>query len=229
MPFFDLLASSWLGSLVGIRHALEPDHVAAVTTLLDRERSVWRAALLGAWWGLGHTVALVAAGLVLIVLRVEMPPRLAVGFELTVAVMLIALGVRSIREALRRGHEGPPIVHRHGSLVHQHSSPVAHVHVGGWTIARRPLLVGALHGLAGSGALMALVFSTLPSGAARVAYVVLFGLGSTLSMAALSGVLGWPLARLGNHALVGKTFSAAVGAVSTAIGVAWGVAAWGRW
>jgi hypothetical protein len=228
MPPFDLLASSWLGSLVGIRHALEPDHVAAVTTLLDRERSPWRAILLGAWWGVGHTLTLVAAGLVLVMLRIEMPPRLAVGFELVVALMLIALGLRSIREALRHGSEGPDVTHRHGSVVHHHSSAAAHVHLGGWTLARRPLIIGAVHGLAGSGTLMALVFATLPSARARIAYVLLFGLGSTVSMAALSGALGWPLAKLGQHAPMAKTMSIAVGAVSTAIGIAWGFAAWGR-
>ncbi len=229
MPPFDLLASSWLGSLVGLRHALEPDHVAAVTTLLDRERNAWRAACLGAWWGLGHTLALVASGIVLLTLRIEMPPQLAVAFELAVAIMLIALGIRSIRQAVRRGGHGPALLHRHGTLEHRHAVDVAHVHVGRWTLARRPLLVGAVHGLAGSGALMALVFATLPTDAARVAYVLLFGLGSTLSMAALSGALGWPLARIGQHAAIGRTVSVAVGLASTAIGVAWGIAAWGRW
>jgi len=151
-----------------------------------------------------------------------------VTFELVVALMLIGLGIRSMREAVRRGHEGPLRLHRHGRIEHRHSAAAAHVHVGGWTLARRPLLVGAVHGLAGSGALTALVLATLPTHGARVAYVLLFGLGSTLSMAALSGALGWPLARLGNHAAIGRTMSIAVGAVSTAIGIAWGLAAWGK-
>lgn len=228
LPPFDLLTSSWVGSLVGLRHALEPDHVAAVSTLLDRERNPFRAALLGAWWGLGHTLALVAAGIALMVLRVEMPERLAVGFELVVAVMLIGLGLRSMNDALRRGRQGPVHVHRHRGVEHQHRAAAAHVHVGRWTLALKPLLIGAVHGLAGSGALMALVFTSLPSDEARLVYVVLFGLGSTLSMAALSGLLGLPLARIGSHALLGRAVSIAVGAVSTAIGMAWGMAAWGR-
>jgi hypothetical protein len=157
-----------------------------------------------------------------------MPARLAVGFELVVALMLVGLGIRAIREAARRGHEGPPLLHRHGAIEHRHSVSTSHVHVGTWTLARRPLLIGAVHGLAGSGALMALVFATLPSNGARVAYVILFGLGSTFSMAALTGLLGWPIARLGHHAWIGRTLSIAVGAVSAAIGLAWGIAAWGR-
>jgi hypothetical protein len=89
-------------------------------------------------------------------------------------------------------------------------------------LARRPLLVGAVHGLAGSGALTALVLTTLPTTAARLTYMALFGLGSTLGMAALSGLLGWPLARMGNHHAVARAVSLAVGLVSTALGVYYG-------
>jgi hypothetical protein len=98
----------------------------------------------------------------------------------------------------------------------------AHIHIGTWTLARRPLLVGAVHGLAGSGALTALVLTTLPSTAARLSYIALFGLGSTLGMAALSGVLGWPLARLGQNRGLARAVSLVVGCVSTALGVWWG-------
>jgi hypothetical protein len=87
------------------------------------------------------------------------------------------------------------------------------------------LLVGAIHGLAGSGALTALVLTTLPSSASRFAYVVLFGVGSTLSMAAMSGLLGWPLARLGTHHAVARSIIFVVGCGSAALGVAWGNAA----
>ena len=96
------------------------------------------------------------------------------------------------------------------------------MHIGTWTLARRPLIVGAVHGLAGSGALTALVLATLPTTAARLTYMVLFGLGSTLGMAALSGLLGWPLARVGSHRGLARGVSLVVGCVSTALGVAWG-------
>src|SRR5258705_7994392 len=85
MPLLELLTSSGLGSLLGMRHALEPDHLAAVTTLVSREQSGARAALLGMCWGLGHTLTLVAVGVVLIVLRAEMPPSVSDFFELTVS------------------------------------------------------------------------------------------------------------------------------------------------
>jgi hypothetical protein len=94
--------------------------------------------------------------------------------------------------------------------------------VGPWTLARRPLVVGAIHGLAGSGALTALVLTTLPTTAARLTYMLLFGLGSTAGMAALSSLLGWPIARLQAHSGIARGVSALVGCVSIALGLAWG-------
>jgi hypothetical protein len=228
MPVLELLTSSGLGSLVGMRHALEPDHLAAVSTLVSRERSGVRAALLGLAWGLGHTLTLVVVGALLVLLRAEMPVAMADLFELAVGVMLVGLGVRAIGQAARQGSDGPMAVHRHGWLVHSHPGVPAHVHIGAWTLARRPLLIGAVHGLAGSGALTALVLATLPTTASRLAYMALFGLGSTLGMAALSGLLGWPLARLGSHHLVARLVALAVGAVSTILGLSWGYSAAAR-
>jgi hypothetical protein len=222
------MTSSGLGTLLGMRHALEPDHLAAVSTLVTGERSKFKAALLGACWGLGHTFTLLVVGAVLVILRADMPARLADAFEFCVALMLIGLGLRAIVLAARQGPAGPAHVHHHGHVVHRHAGAPAHVHIGTWTLARRPLLVGAIHGLAGSGALTALVLATLPSTAARLTYMAVFGLGSTLGMAMLSGLLGWPLARLGSHRGVLRAVSLAVGLVSTVLGVVWGYPLLGR-
>ena len=221
-PLLELLTSSSLGSLLGVRHALEPDHLAAVSTLVAEQRSSRKAALLGAWWGLGHTISLLCAGAILIVLRAELPPRLSETFEVLVAAMLIALGVRAIWQAAGQGAIGPVRAHHHGRVVHAHRAGAPHVHIGTWTLARRPLLVGAVHGLAGSGALTALVLANLPSTSARLAYLGVFGLGSTLGMAVLSGVLGWPLARLGAHRGVARAITFGVGVLSIVLGIAWG-------
>ena len=222
MPVLELVTSSGLGSLLGMRHAFEPDHLAAVSTLVTREPNGYKAALIGAWWGLGHTLSLVVVGAVLIVLRAEMTTGMAQTFEFGVALMLIGLGWRAIYQAAAQGLAGPAHVHHHGPIVHSHAGVPAHVHVGRWTLARRPLLVGAVHGLAGSGALTALVLTTLPTTAERLMYISLFGLGSTCGMAVLSGVLGWPLARLGAHPGIARGISALVGCFSIALGVAWG-------
>jgi hypothetical protein len=225
---FELLTSSGLGSLLGMRHALEPDHLAAVSTLVSRERSGARAALMGVWWGIGHTASLLVVGAMLVLLRTEMPARAVGFFELGVGVMLVALGAQALRQAAAQGTAGPVHVHRHGPILHQHPGVPAHVHVGSWTLAPRPLIVGAIHGLAGSGALTALVLTTLPTNAARFAYLALFGLGSTISMAAMSGLLGWPLARFGMHHGVARAVSFVVGCVSIAIGAGWALTAFDR-
>jgi hypothetical protein len=222
MPVFELMTSSGLGSLLGMRHALEPDHLAAVSTLVTSERNSSRAAFLGICWGLGHTLSLILVGTILVVLRAEMPARIADGFEFCVALMLIGLGLRAMYVAALQGPAGPAHVHHHGHTVHVHEGVSAHIHIGTWTLARRPLLVGAVHGLAGSGALTALVLATLPSTAARLTYMLVFGLGSTLGMAALSGLVGWPLARAGRHRGLARALSLAVGGVSIVLGFAWG-------
>ena len=222
MPVLELITSSGLGSLLGMRHALEPDHLAAVSTLVTGERNSVKAAFLGICWGLGHTFSLIVVGTILVILRAEMPVRIADGFEFCVALMLIGLGVRAIYLAAQHGPAGPAHVHHHGDTVHVHEGAPAHIHIGTWTLARRPLLVGAVHGLAGSGALTALVLTTLPSTAARITYMLVFGLGSTLGMAALSGLLGWPLAHAGRNRGLARALSLAVGCVSTVIGLAWG-------
>jgi hypothetical protein len=222
MPVIELMASSGLGSLLGMRHALEPDHLAAVSTLVTGERSSSKAAWLGACWGLGHTASLIAVGTALVLLRTQMPVRVSEAFEFLVALMLVGLGLRAIYQASRQGPAGPVHVHHHGTRVHMHQGAPAHIHIGAWTLARRPLVVGAIHGLAGSGALTALVLTTLPSTAARITYMAVFGLGSTLGMAALSGLLGWPLARAGRHRGLARAVSLAVGCISTALGVFYG-------
>jgi high-affinity nickel-transport protein len=211
-----------------MRHALEPDHLAAVSTLVSRERNSVRAAWLGVCWGLGHTFSLLVVGIALVVLRAEMPASVSDMFECVVALMLIALGTRAILQAVRQGPDGPMHIHRHGGVVHSHNGSSGHVHIGSWTLARRPLFVGAIHGLAGSGALTALVLTTLPTTAARLSYMALFGLGSTVSMAVLSGLLGWPLARLGAHQAVVRSVTFLVGFLSTGFGFYWGYEAVSR-
>jgi len=195
-----------------MRHALEPDHLAAVSTLVTGERSSWTAAWLGACWGVGHTGTVFVAGAALVVLRAEMPASVDRVFEAAVALLLIGFGVRAMLQAfVRESVDGG-----------RPQTPVAHVHVGGVALARRPLLVGAVHGLAGSGALTALVIATLPTTAARLTYLAVFGLGSIAGMAMLSGVLGWPLARMGHRVSVTRAISLCVGVVSTSLGVYWG-------
>src|SRR5687767_12056787 len=115
---FDLLTSSGLGSLLGMRHALEPDHLAAVSTLVGNERSSVKAALLGLWWGIGHTLSLLSAGVVLMLLRADMPGPVSALFECAVGAMLVVLGIRAVGHAAEDA--GPRHAHRRALMVHQH-------------------------------------------------------------------------------------------------------------
>ena len=198
-----LLSSLFLGWLLGMRHALEPDHLAALTVLMARRGGRRGPALLGAVWGLGHTVALLVVGCVLAVVDQKLPFRLAQAFELLVGLMLLILGGRAVvRTAFSRG--GTP------------DRPAG----GPWF--RQPLIVGVIHGLAGSGALTALVLARLPTVAARICYIALFGLGSVAGMACLTGLAGWPLARFDGEGRLARHLSVVTGAGSLLLGTFWG-------
>jgi ABC-type nickel/cobalt efflux system permease component RcnA len=213
---------SMLGVALGMRHALEPDHLAAVSTLATEQKHPAAGVLVGALWGLGHSVSLFVVGGTLALLEAQMPPRLEQGFELAVATMIFGLGVRAIRQAVREGRLGVPHAHRHGELVHTHPAPRAHLHLQRWTFSTRPLLVGVLHGLAGSGALTALVLAELPTATARLTYIALFGAGSVVGMGALTGLAGLPLSRAAREPRLAAGLLATAGVVSLVVGAWWG-------
>jgi hypothetical protein len=198
--------AGWIaGLLLGVRHALEPDHLAAVCTLVSDGGGARRGLWLGTLWGVGHSLSLLIVGALLAVLRTRLPPRVSNGFELAVIVMLIVLGVRALSRPFGDGDRG----------CARSSEPPR--------LARRSLVVGVVHGLAGSGALTALVLAELPSMPARIVYIALFGCGSMLGMALLSGLAGWPLARIGRSRRAAAFMALLSGAISIAFGVAWGL------
>jgi ABC-type nickel/cobalt efflux system permease component RcnA len=222
------LLPALLGVALGMRHALEPDHLAAVSTLASEHKSASAGVVVGAMWGVGHSVSLFVVGGTLALLEAQMPARVEQTLELLVALMIFGLGVRAIRQAIREGRTGVPHAHRHGELVHTHPAPPAHLHLQRWTFSTRPLLVGVLHGLAGSGALTALVLAELPTAADRLAYIGLFGAGSVLGMGALTGLAGVPLSRAARQPRLAAAVLATAGVVSLVVGTWWGVASVGR-
>lgn len=221
-----------LGLLVGLRHSFEPDHLTAVSTLVGETRDLRGGALLGALWGVGHTLSLVGVGVILMLVGASLPERAAVVFELGVAAMLLVLGVRSIAVALRAA----AVHHRLHAAGRAHVHPGAHadVHVhahaspGLRRLAWRPLAVGLVHGLAGSGALTAIVFADLPGVAARLVYMTLFGLGSIAGMALASGAAGATLRVVARSGGARRGLSIATGVVSIAVGVMWAIPLWSR-
>jgi len=206
-----------LGILVGLRHAFEPDHLTAVSTLVSESHSPRQGVLLGALWGLGHTISLVVVGVLLAVIGATLPARIGVAFELCVAAMLLLLGARAIVIAMRAPES-----------MHAHLHAPFHVHGSIVSLRRdrrrwRPLAVGLVHGLAGSGALTALVFAQLPTTAARIIYMTLFGVGSMFGMAIASGLAGAALQFAARSASIRQKIGLATGILSIVVGLLWGI------
>jgi ABC-type nickel/cobalt efflux system permease component RcnA len=201
------LALLGLGLVFGLKHATEADHIVAVSTIVSEERSLLRSATVGALWGIGHTVSLVLVGVLVLALRVGVPERVARWLEFGVALMIIALGAGALTRALGRGRDRVHL-HRHKhdgvSHAHIHFHERETEHAGGpdgsshsHAVSRpgvKPLLVGAMHGLAGSAALTLLVLTQVDSTALGLLYLGVFGLGSIAGMLLMSGLVGLPFA-----------------------------------
>ncbi|MGB8510607.1 MAG: sulfite exporter TauE/SafE family protein [Pyrinomonadaceae bacterium] len=207
------LAVLGLGLVFGLKHATEVDHVIAVSTIVSEHRKLSRAALVGGLWGVGHTASLMIVGAVVLLLRVAIPERVANWLEFGVALMIIGLGINACLRALRRRsdihlhkhrHEGDEAAHAHihfherGIEPHdephgEHSHAVMHSHAV-TRIGLKPILVGAMHGLAGSAALTLLVLTQINSAAIGLLYLTVFGVGSIFGMLLMSGLVGLPFA-----------------------------------
>ena len=186
-----------LGLILGLRHALDPDHIAAVSTIVSESRSVRRSSLIGAFWGLGHTMSLLIAGVLVIALKVQISDRAALWVEFAVALMLIFLGLKATLRSLRgwklhrhrHRHDGSTHSHLH---LHREGDEQAHRHRHLIRSGARPFLVGMVHGMAGSAALTLLVLATIPSAVAGLIYVAVFGLGSVGGMLIMSSLISLP-------------------------------------
>ena len=180
--------------LFGMRHATDPDHVVAVTTIVSRERSVWRAARIGALWGLGHTVTVVTVGAAVILLRVAITPRVGLSLEFAVAVMLVVLGALNLAAA------------RPGSGLAQ------------WTVP--PAVVGLVHGLAGSAAATLLVLALVPDPRAAMAALLVFCVGTMLGMALVTAAIAAPASLAADRVVrLQRGFRIAAGLLSVAFGL----------
>lgn len=212
-----------LGVTNGFRHALEPDHLAAVATIASEQRSPLAAAAVGAWWGVGHAASLVVLAGSLAAAGRLVPEAWSAGAEALVGLMLIGLGARALIEAVRA--DGPVRTHRHGGADHAHPTSGSHLHLRGWTFAVRPLLVGLMHGVAGSGALTALLIAEVPVPSQRIGLALAFGCGTVFGMVAATGLMGAPMARLAARPGMFRVVHGASGALSAGIGVLWSLAA----
>ncbi len=186
-----------LGLVIGLRHALDTDHLAAVSTIVSERKNLFSSLLIGGLWGLGHTVSLLIAGIAVIFLNLKIE-KYEKPLEFCVALMLIGLGLNVLIKLARGGrlhfHEHEHGGHRH---VHPHihdgkPEPEPHTHHG-LKLSFRPMVIGLVHGLAGSAALMLAVLATIKSTALAFGYIVIFGIGSIGGMMIMSLVLSLPL------------------------------------
>ena len=215
-----VLSLTLLGFFLGMRHATDPDHVVAVTSIVSRQPRVRAALLVGGLWGLGHSLTIVAVGGVLVLFTVVIPPRLGLTMEMAVALMLIVLGMWNLTGFLQQIRGGRPTgaealhaqLHSHGDYVHSHApaaGPGGHGHgenetpvawldwrlggLGAYQVLR-PLLIGLVHGLAGSAAVALLVLTLIKDPWWAVAYLVLYGIGTIAGMMLITAALGAVLA-----------------------------------
>jgi len=200
-----ILAVLSVGLVFGLKHATEVDHVVAISTIVSRHRNVFHSAFVGALWGAGHTVSLLVIAAIVLTLRVTIPETVNGWLEFGVALMIIGLGLSALWRALRKSGEVHVHQHSHDGLSHSHvhfheqetkHQPAAHTHHShavsrvGW----KPVLIGMMHGLAGSGALTLLVLTQISSSFIGFLYVATFGLGSIAGMLLMSGMIGLPFA-----------------------------------
>jgi High-affinity nickel-transport protein len=222
------LAILAIGFFLGMRHATDPDHVIAVSTIVSRERALSKAALIGALWGLGHTITIVLVGAAIILFNVVIPPRIGLTMEFAVGLMLILLGILNLSgvskwlsEKFSPAH--PHVtgehahLHEHDSHLHYHwhSHSPAQEHHGdslpapkwpgnpfshlGLFHSLRPLFIGVVHGLAGSAAVALLVLSTIHDPRWGVLYLLIFGVGTIAGMMLITGALALPFSYAGTR------------------------------
>jgi hypothetical protein len=244
-----MLSLALLGFFLGMRHATDPDHVVAVTTIVSRERTMLHAAVIGGLWGLGHTVTILLVGSTIIVFKLTIPPRLGLTMELSVGFMLILLGVLNLTGLMQRAMEwiatrwSGPGEHRHFVMgrwmVHRHDEddepysggaepgsekaetwrPLWMKKIGFFHVAR-PLAIGIVHGLAGSAAVALLVLTTITRPTWAIGYLLIFGLGTIAGMMLITAAISLPFAYTLQHFVrLNRGLALASGVLSLSFGL----------
>ncbi|WP_284645598.1 HoxN/HupN/NixA family nickel/cobalt transporter [Paenibacillus silviterrae] len=186
-----------LGFILGIKHAVEPDHVIAVSTIASQTKKLSRSSLAGVFWGIGHTATLFLIGLIVLLLKEEISERLAMSLEFLVGVMLVYLGFTGM------------LTYRKLS-GHMHSIDRSH-----W----KSVAVGFIHGLAGSAAMVLLTMSTVHSIWQGLVYIIVFGAGTVIGMLLFTTVIGLPFVFTAGHSRFNRVLTQATGLISMTFGV----------
>ena len=235
-----------VGFFLGMRHATDPDHVIAVSTIVSRQPRLSRAALIGAFWGLGHTVTIFVVGTAIILFDLIIPARIGLSMELSVGIMLIVLGFLNVVSFFRSLPDAPVPTsqgevlhahpHTHGDYMHSHPhthlpedphapdpTPVAFLDrmlgTSGLYQHIRPLAVGVVHGLAGSAAVALLVLATIRNPGWAIAYLLVFGVGTIAGMMVITMSLASAIKIVGGRSqVVSRRLAMASGLLSLAFG-----------
>jgi ABC-type nickel/cobalt efflux system permease component RcnA len=236
-----------LGFVLGMRHATDPDHVIAVSTIVSREHDIARSALIGTFWGVGHTLTILLVGGAIILFNLVIPPRIGLSMELLVALMLITLGLINVHSVFRstpipvrtRGTSASihSHVHNHGDYVHSHPHghfPEDHPRRSDQTLLGyldrtvgllapyqylRPLIVGTVHGLAGSAAVALLVLATIHNSFWAVAYLAVFGVGTIGGMTLITVSLASSMRVMRRSEKAARGLAMASGLLSLCFGI----------
>lgn len=231
-----------IGLLLGIRHATDADHVVAVSTIVSTQKNIFSSTLIGALWGIGHTVTVFLVGSLIIIFHIVIPPRVGLTLEFFVAIALIILGIMSLTgalEALTKKLSNGSHVHLHifshnpHLHMHEHESP-AISEVSGKTIPIksnilkrygayqifRPLIVGLIHGLAGSAAIALLILGSIQNPIVALIYLLIFGIGTIIGMMMITTAIGLPIIfSLNKFASINKTITLVSGLTSLLFGL----------
>jgi high-affinity nickel permease len=220
-----LLAVIGLGLLLGIRHSTDADHVVAVTTIVSQQSRIRDAAMIGALWGVGHTLTIGVVGSVIILFNVAIPPRIGLLMEFSVAIMLIVLGILNLTGVMPRisarvarnrtvdSQKQPGLTVQAGSLLDRVAG-----RVGLYQVVR-PLIVGTVHGLAGSAAVALLVLATITAPLWAIAYLVIFGLGTIVGMMVMTIFIALPFTYSGRFRGLNWGLRLTSGLISMAFGI----------
>lgn len=203
-----------LGFILGLKHALDADHVVAVSTIVSQVRGLKKSSLIGAVWGLGHTTTLLLVGLVILLFKLVIPNKVALFFEILVGFVLVILGIGVLIKATKEKihlhkHKHDNIDHTH---FHSHKESPSHIHM------HKSFMVGMAQGLAGSAALMLLVLTTVKSVSEGLSYILVFGIGSILGMLIVSGILSLPFLLTAKFENIHNYVKILVGIISIVLG-----------
>ncbi|WP_020062538.1 HoxN/HupN/NixA family nickel/cobalt transporter [Bacillus sp. 123MFChir2] len=218
MGFLSILA---LGFVLGIKHAIEPDHIIAVSTIASQSKKLSRSTLAGVFWGIGHTATLFIIGIILIFMKGEIPEKWAMSLEFLVGIMLVYLGVTTVSSLKnihvhQHEHDGEEHKHIHS---HIHSGKHEHQHQHKNVSYFKSMMIGLVHGLAGSGAMVLLTMSTVKSVWEAAIYILIFGIGTVIGMLFFTTIIGIPFVFSAKKISLNKTLTQITGSISIVFGI----------